>query len=540
MIIINNLSMSYGAKLLFTDASLNLNAGFRYALVGANGAGKSTLLKLIIGEETPSLGEIIISKNARVGCMKQDQYLYENELIINCVIAGNQELWSAIKEKEALLQKEECSEEDGYRLAELEQVIFDNDGYVAEIKAAELLVGLGIKEAQHYEPLSSLSGGYKLRVLLAQSLFNNPEILVLDEPTNHLDIISIYWLENYLKESFKGVLCFISHDIAFINNLATHVLDIDYGEIRQYTGNYDKFAEQKTQIVELKLHELQYVQKKIDRLQSIADKFRAGTRATQSKSIEKRIDKIDLPDIQKTSRIAPNFNFRLNRPSGKTVLKLENISKSFADKIVLKDVSFSISRGEKVIILGANGIGKSTLLKILLDKLKQDNGEFEWGHEAQISYFAQDHHESLNQSISIYDWLVSQAPEETNEKIRAILGQVLFRQDEVGKNILNISGGEAARLLLAQIMLECGNILVMDEPTNHMDIETKNSLKKALQEYEGTVILVSHDRDFASNIATRVIALSEKKMIDFKGSYQEYLDKYGRDYLNASWILQQN
>ncbi len=532
--------MSYGAKLLFADVNLNLNKGFRYALVGANGAGKSTLLKLIMSEEHPSFGEIVVAKGARVGCMKQDQYIYENELIINCVIAGKQELWSAIKEKETLLQQEECDDAAGYRLGELEQIIFDNDGYMAEIKAAELLVGLGINEEQHYQPLSSLSGGYKLRVLLAQSLFNNPEILVLDEPTNHLDIISIYWLERYLKESFNGALLFISHDITFINNLATHVIDIDYGEVRQYTGNYDKFCLQKTQIVELKLHELQYVQKKIEKLQVVADKFRAGTRATQSKSIEKRIDKIDLPDIQKSSRVAPNFNFKQRRPSGKTVLKIENISKNFDDKMVLKDVSFSIARGEKVIILGPNGVGKSTILKILLDKLTQDKGQFEWGHEVHISYFAQDHHEALNESRSIYDWLVSKAPEETNEKIRGILGQVLFRQDEVGKNILNISGGECARLLLGQIMLESANVLVMDEPTNHMDIETKNALKKALQEYEGTLLLVSHDRDFASNIATRVIALSHKKMIDFKGSYSEYLEKYGRDYLNTSWVLEQN
>lgn len=537
MIVINELAMNYGPKLLFTDASLNLNKGLRYGLVGANGAGKSTFMRLLLNEEVPSFGEINLSKNARVGCMKQDQYLFENELIINTVIAGKDELWKAMKEKERLLELTDFDDAAGFRYAELEHIILDNDGYTAEIKAAEILIGLGIPEKHHYQPLSTLSGGYKLRVLLAQSLFNDPEILLLDEPTNHLDIISIYWLENYLKETFKGVLVFISHDVAFLNNLATHILDIDYGEIRQYTGNYDKFCTQKQLIIEQKLHEINYTQKKLERMQAIADKFRAGTRASQSKSLEKKIDKIELPDIQKSSRVAPNFNFRQKRPSGKTVVKIDAISKDFGEKKVLQNVSFTVGRGEKIIIMGPNGVGKSTLLKILLDQVKADSGNFEWGHEVYISYFAQDHYELLNSSVSIYDWLQGQALEETNEKIRATLGQVLFRQDDVGKNILNISGGEGARLLLGKIMLDRSNVLVLDEPTNHMDIETKEALKKALVEYEGTVILVSHDRDFASSIATRVISHAGKKMIDFKGSYAEYLERYGKDYLSANWVL---
>lgn len=537
MVVITNLAMSYGAKLLFTDCALNLLPGYRYGLVGANGAGKSTLLKLLIGDETPSLGEVSIPRHARVGCMKQDQYLFENELIINTVIAGKEELWNAIQEKERLLALPECDEATGYRLGELEQIIYDNDGYTSEIKAAEILVGLGIKEEQHYLPLSTLSGGYKLRVLLAQSLFNDPDILLLDEPTNHLDILSIYWLEGYLKQVFKGVLVFISHDVTFLNNLSTHIIDIDYGEVRQYTGNYDKFCLLKQQVVELKLHELNYSQKKIARMQVIADKFRAGTRASQSKSLEKKIDKIELPDIQKSSRVSPNFNFRSRRPSGKLVVKIDNISKHFGEKNVLKNVGFDVVRGEKVIVMGPNGVGKSTLLKIILEKIKPDSGNIDWGHEVNISYFAQDHYELLNESMTIYDWLQAQAPEETNEKIRATLGQVLFRQDDVGKNILNISGGEGARLLLGKIMLDKSNVLILDEPTNHMDIETKEALKNALVEFEGTVILVSHDRDFATSIATRVISLSEKKMIDFKGSYTEYLARYESDYLNSSWVL---
>ena len=538
MINITNVAMQYGHKLLFTDVNLNLNAGNRYGLVGANGAGKSTFFKILIQDEEASFGTIVIRKYARIGCLKQDQFLYENTSIINSVIAGKVELWSAMKEKEELLTLEVCDDATGYRLGELEQIISDNDGYTADIFAGELLTGLGIAEEYHDQPLSVLSGGYKLRVLLAQSLFNNPEILLLDEPTNHLDIMSIYWLENYLKEKFKGALVFISHDMMFLNNIATHILDIDYGEIRSYTGNYDKFTEQKQQIIEQKLSETKYLEKKIAHMQAFVDKFRASAaRSSQAASREKQIEKIELPDIQKSSRLHPYFNFKQKRPSGKTVLSVGQIAKSYGEKKVLSKVNFTIQRGEKVIVIGPNGIGKSTLLKILLGYTKADEGKYEWNEGAHISYFAQDHHELLNENISVVDWLTHQAETEPTSKIRSILGQVLFRQDDASKNILNLSGGEGARLLLAKIILEESNVLVMDEPTNHLDIEAKDSLKKALTNYPGTLILVTHDRDFAKSIATRIIAITPKGVTDFNGKYEEYLYKYGYDYLNSSWVI---
>ena len=537
MIKISNLAMQFGAKLLFTDINLNLNANHRYGLVGANGAGKSTFFKLIMKEEEPSNGEVTARRNARIGCLSQDQFKYENTLIINTVIAGKKELWAALQEKEELLKLEEFDEASGYRIGELEQIIYDNDGYVAEIFAAELLDGLGIKEEMHYQPLSRLSGGYKLRVLLAQSLFNNPDVLLLDEPTNHLDIISIYWLENYLKEKFKGALLFISHDVMFLNNISTHILDIDYGEINSYTGNYDKFVFQKQQVIEHKMHAVNYLEKKLAKMQAFVDKFSAGTRSRQASSREKQMDRIELPDIQKSSRLSPSFSFKQQRPSGKNVLKVEKISKSYEDKKILNNISFEVHRGEKLVIIGANGIGKSTLLKITLDKVKADIGNFEWGYEPQISYFAQDHHELLNESMSVIEWLTAQAQTESTASIRTVLGQVLFCQDDVSKNILHLSGGEAARLLLAKIILEKSNILIMDEPTNHLDIESREALKEALVNYPGTLILVTHDRDFATAIATRVLSLSAKKVIDFKGDYKEYLSRHADDYLNSNWVI---
>lgn len=537
MITINNLAMQYGARLLFTDVNLNLNSNNRYGLVGSNGAGKSTFLKLIMKEEEPSNGEVVAVRNARIGCLKQDQFVYENTPIIDAVIAGNKALWQAMQEKNKLLELEELDDESGYRLGDIEQIIIDNDGYIADIFAAELLVGLGIKEEFHYQPLSVLSGGYKLRVLLAQSLFNNPDVLLLDEPTNHLDIISIYWLENYLKEKFKGALLFISHDVMFLNNVSTHILDIDYGEISQYTGNYDKFVSQKQQIIEHKMHEVNYLEKKLAKMQEFVNKFRAGTRSKQASSREKQMDRMELPDIQKSSRVSPHFNFKQKRASGKHVLKVGAIAKSYGEQLILNKVNFSIDRGEKVVVIGANGIGKSTLLKILLGKIKADMGDYEWGYESQISYFAQDHHELLNESVSVVNWLSRQAENELTGTIRSILGQVLFRQDEVNKNILHLSGGEGARLLLAKIILEEGNVLVLDEPTNHLDIESKETLKQALVDYEGTLILVTHDRDFATDIATRVIALTVKGVVDFKGTYQEYLARHSNDYLNSNWVV---
>ncbi len=536
MISMTELSMHYGSKLLFDEVNLLLLTGKRYAIVGSNGSGKSTLLRLMMLEETPSLGEISTPKGMNVGWVNQDQFRFENVRVIDVVIQGKAELWKALEEKEELLTGE-WTDRATQRFSEIEEMIAHHDGYMAEGQAHTLLTGLGIPLENHEKPLSMLSGGFKMRVLLAQALFGAPDILLLDEPTNHLDMVTICWLEEYLINNFKGLLVFVSHDIKFLNNVATSILDIDYGEIREYPGNYDKFLVNKEIIMGQKLQEKKNLEDKIANLQKFVDRFKAkASKATQARSRVKMIDKIELPDIKNSSRIAPHFDFQCKRPSGKQVLIASNISKSFGDKQVLKDVKVDIKRGEKVAIVGPNGIGKSTFLKIILGLVEQDTGTVEWGYETQTAYFAQDHHETLKDNVSVMEWLSHEASSETSVKIRHMLGQVLFVKDEVEKSVLQISGGEAARLLLANIMLAKPNVLIMDEPTNHLDVETIEALGKALKAYQGTLLLVSHDRHFVNQVATRVIAITKKGIKDFKGSYMEYLKYYQEDYLNVDFL----
>jgi ATPase subunit of ABC transporter with duplicated ATPase domains len=512
--------MAYGQKLLFFDVNLILSAGQHYALVGANGAGKSTFFKLFTGEEEPAAGQISIPKDLSVGWLKQDQFFYENTLITDILLQGKKELWQALQAKEELLQTTtDWDEKIAGKLSQLEETIMRQDGYAAEALAEKLLTGLGIPAEYHHKPLKSLSGGYKLRVLLAQALFQNPDILLLDEPTNHLDIISIAWLEKYLLSSFKGTLIFISHDVSFINRLADKILDIDYAEIREYSGQYVKFLAEKHLIAEQKLQERQYLEQKIAAMQGLVDRFRAGTRAKQAQSRVKMIEKITVPDVKNSSRAWPNFSFKVKQNSGKFPLKVELLSQEFKTKKLFQNLSFEMFRGEKLAIIGENGIGKSTLLKTILGQIPPHAGVYTWGHEVNISYFSQDHHELLNTSISVLSWLESMVSNVSEQKARQVLNQVLFNKDDVNKDILALSGGEAARLLLAKIILEEANVLILDEPTNHLDIEATEALEQALKAYKGTLIFVSHERNFIKNIADRVLFLRhDKKVIDMRGA----------------------
>ncbi|QLH43430.1 MAG: ABC-F family ATP-binding cassette domain-containing protein [Coxiellaceae bacterium] len=524
MFLLNQIAMAYGSKLLFTEVTLKLNGNTRYALVGANGTGKSTLLRLITGEETPIDGNLSAPRNASIGWLKQDQFRYEDTQIIEIVLQGKPQLWQALQEKEQLLNATTYTEAIGYRLGELEEIIAHCNGYSAFAFAEKLLLGLGIPADYHYRPLNALSGGYKLRVLLAQTLFQEPDILLLDEPTNHLDIVSIAWLEKFLKTEFLGLLIFISHDVEFINRLADKILDIDYGEIREYSGNYDKFLAEKRLIEEQKLQEKKQVEEKIAHMQAFVDRFKAkASKARQAQSRMKMIEKLEIPDIKQSSRIAPIFKFKLKRPSGKIVLKVKKLTKHYQDACILKNVNFEIQRGEKIAIVGSNGAGKSTLLRCLLGKTTHDEGQYEWGHEAHIGYFSQNHHDDLNHSTSALEWLTTEAHDHPNQEIRKILGQMLFTQEQVHKDIMTLSGGEAARLLLGRMILQQANILVLDEPTNHLDIETTDALAAALAEYPGTVIVVSHNRHFINKIANRVLFVTKGSGVqDFKGKYSEF------------------
>ncbi|MFM2321941.1 MAG: hypothetical protein RLZZ225_94 [Pseudomonadota bacterium] len=518
MISINRLSMAYGEKLLFYDVNLILAKPTRYALVGANAAGKSTFLQLLTGAQEPIDGTISIPKTASVGWLKQDQFRYENSHISDIVLQGKPALWQAMQEKDRLLNSDHSNEKIINRLGSLEDEIARLNGYSAYALAAKLLMGLGISLEYHQKPLSSLSGGFKLRVLLAQALFQQPDILLLDEPTNHLDFISILWLEKYLKNEFTGLLLFISHDVAFINRLADTILDIDYAEIRPYSGNYTQFLAEKQLIAEQKSQEKRSAELKIATMQSFVDKYRASAaRAKLAQSRLKMIAKMEIPDIKQSSRLSPSFQFKIIRPSGKRVLRVNDLAKNFQEKKLFKQLSFEVIRGEKIALVGENGIGKSTLMKILLGKIQPDHGSYEWGYETAISYFSQDHYDLLNKNSSVLAWLENQTSAISEQLMRKTLAQVLFNKEDVVKDILSLSGGEAARLLLAKILLEPSNVLLLDEPTNHLDIESTEALADALRRYPGSLLFVSHDRNFISQIANRILFISrEKKLQDVK------------------------
>lgn len=523
MISLTKLAMCYGSQLLFDDVTLLLQPCNRYGITGANGAGKSTLLRLIADEESPTEGSIVFPKNSRIGYLKQDQFLHDDHCVIDVVIQGRDSLWKALQERKKLLATKKTDAATGYRLFELEEIIEHNDGYRAESLASTLLLGLGISETEQYDDLKKLSGGFKLRVLLARALFNNPDILLLDEPTNYLDIASIAWLESYLIHDFRGLLLFISHDHSFLNNLATHILDIDYGEIRQYFGNYDAFNKEKQLVIERKMHEQDYIQKKIARMNVFVEKFRASaTKARQAKSHEKKIQKIEIPNVETSSRQAPHFSFIQQRPSGQHVLTVKQLTKSFATKHVLNKITFNIKRSERIALVGKNGMGKSTLLKIITGNLSADAGMYEWGYETHYAYFPQEQDDIVRSNLTVLEWLTLHAPRESESALYSNLSKMLFDKHDFNKPVSALSGGELARLKFALIIILKPNILILDEPTNHLDLESCDALAHALAHYPGTIISVSHDRYFIQKFAQRIITLHEHGMDDFLGAYQDY------------------
>jgi ATPase subunit of ABC transporter with duplicated ATPase domains len=539
MIAVSDLCKSFGQQTLFSGVSIQFNPGNRYGLVGANGSGKSTFLKVLSGEEQPSEGSVSMPKRLRLGVLRQDHFEFEAQPILDVAMMGDREVWQAMVDKDELLAHAD-REFDGDRYAALEEVILANDGYTLEARAGEVLEGLGIPTEVHRQPLSTLSGGFKLRVLLAQVLAARPDVLLLDEPTNHLDILSIRWLEKFLT-TYGGTVIVISHDHRFLDNVCTHIADVDYETVILYKGNYTAFEEQKVAERDRREIENSRLEKKIADHQAFVDRFRAkATKARQAQSKVKLIEKMadDLEPLPQSSRRYPVFRFRQSRPSGKEVLALEGISKRYGDNQVLSDVTLNVQRGDRIAIIGPNGIGKSTLLKIAMGDVEPDAGKVEWGYEARPGYFAQDHREQLGGGRQTVEaWLWDIVPTESTSFVRGKLGQVLFSKDEVEKKLPSLSGGEAARLVFCRLMVERPNLLVLDEPTNHLDLEAIEALVGALDDYDGTLIFVSHDRWFVSRLAQRIVEITPDGISDFRGTYEEYLERLGDDHLDADAVL---
>jgi ATPase subunit of ABC transporter with duplicated ATPase domains len=527
MISVTSVSMRFGSKVLFEDVTTTFSAGRRYGLTGPNGAGKSTFMKLLTGEQPPQRGTV--SRPDKLGVLRQDQFAFDEFRVVDTVIMGNARLWSALQERETLYAKSDLTDAEGMRLGELEGIVGDEDGYEAESNAAILLQGLDIPDALHGRRMAELQGGQKVRVLLAQALFGRPEALLLDEPTNHLDLDSIHWLREFLLR-YEGTLIVISHDRHFLNGICTHIADIDYQTIITYTGGYDDMVIAKTQIRSRVEAENAQREKKIAQLQDFIARFSAGTRASQVTSRKKEVERLQTTELARSNIQRPYIRFTMNRPSGRVALEAKGVAKAFGERRVISDFAAIVNRGEKIVLVGRNGVGKTTMLKALMADAPGipaaaadiDAGAVRWGHEVAIGYFPQDHTGAIEKGLTAVEWLHRFDPDASRQDIHGLLGQMLFSGEEGLKPTEALSGGETARLLFCRIMLQKPNVLVLDEPTNHLDLESINALNVALQKYEGTVFLVTHDEDLMEEVGTRVWHFDGRRIEDFKGTYEEY------------------
>jgi ATPase subunit of ABC transporter with duplicated ATPase domains len=537
MLSVSNVSMRYGAKILFDEVSTAFTSGKRYGLTGPNGAGKSTFMKLLSGELDPQKGTVV--RPRKLGVLSQDQFAFDANTAMDTVIMGNKRLWAAMQERDAIYEKAEITDADGMKLGELEGIVGEEDGYTAESDAAVLLQGLDIPDEVHARKMSELQGGQKVRVLLAQALFGHPQALLLDEPTNHLDLDSIHWLQGFLNV-YDGVVIAISHDRHFLNSTCTHIADIDYETIITYTGSYDDMVVAKTQVRSQIESQNAQREKKISQLNEFIARFAAGTRSSQVQSRRKEVERLQVTELARSNIQRPFIKFEQKRPSGKHILEIEHLGKAYGDKQVIKKFTASITRGERIALMGRNGAGKTTLLNAILanspttpdaelrktsgyDGPFVDSGKVIWGHEASIGYFAQDHRSLIAGGMTAIEWLHQWDDAAVTEELRGILGQMLFAREEATKSTSVLSGGEAARLLFCKLMLQKPNVLVLDEPTNHLDLESINALNISLQRYPGTVFLVTHDHDLIDEVATRIWHFeSDHKITDFKGTYEDY------------------
>ncbi|MGD1095292.1 MAG: ATP-binding cassette domain-containing protein [Bryobacteraceae bacterium] len=524
--------MRFGARILFEDVTTTFLQGRRYAITGPNGSGKSTFMKILAGDLEPTKGSVTRPKN--VGMLHQDQFAFDSYRVLDAVIMGNTPLWDALQEREKLYARTaDLTDEDGMRLGELEGIVGDHGGYTAESDAATLLGGLDIPEELHERQMAELQSGQKMRVLLAQALFGNASVLLLDEPTNNLDLESVHWLQNYLL-AYTGCLIVISHDRHFLNEICTHTADIDYQSIITYTGAYDDMVLAKTQIrARVEAGNAQR-EKKIAQLKEFIQRFSAGTRSSQVTSRKKEVERLQTSDLAKSNIQRPYIKFENQRPSGRHPLEIKGLSKAYGNLRVIQNFSASIARGEKIALLGRNGSGKTTMLRSLLRNatgfvdapdrdFPVDSGVVTWGHEVSVGYFSQDHKESIRPGATLLEWLHEFDPSAGQQELRGLLGQMLFSGEDATKRTENLSGGEAARLIFCRLMLQKPNFLMLDEPTNHLDLESINALNIALQKYDGTVLLVTHDHDVVDEVATRIWYFENRKIADFKGPYADYL-----------------
>jgi ATPase subunit of ABC transporter with duplicated ATPase domains len=523
-----NITMQFGAKPLFENISVKFGDGNRYGLIGANGCGKSTLMKILGGDLAPSAGNVSVDANERIGKLRQDQFAFENHTVIDTVIMGHARLWAVKQERDRIYGLAELSEADGMQVADLEVEFAELDGYTAEARAGELLLGVGIPIEQHVGPMSAVAPGWKLRVLLAQALFADPDIMLLDEPTNNLDINTIRWLEEVLNER-NSTMIIISHDRHFLNRVCTHMADLDYGELRVYPGNYDEYMTAASQAREQLYADNARKKAQIAELQTFVSRFSANaSKARQATSRARQIEKIKLEDIKPSSRVNPFIRFEQDRKLYRLALEVKHLAQGYDVNPLFSGLDLTIEVGERVAIIGPNGIGKSTLLRTLVGEMQPRHGAVKWSENASLGYFAQDHAADFATDLNLFDWMSRwKQPGDDEQAVRATLGRMLFSQDDINKSVKIISGGEQGRMLFGKLMMQKPNILVMDEPTNHLDMESIESLNTALENYPGTLLFVSHDREFVSSLATRIIELSPSGVVNYNGNYEDYLHSQG-------------
>ncbi|MEP4548380.1 MAG: ABC-F family ATPase [Saccharospirillum sp.] len=527
MISTANITMQFGAKPLFENVSVKFGNGNRYGLIGANGCGKSTFMKILGGDLEPTNGQVMLAPNTRLGKLRQDQFAFEDQTVIDTVIMGHTELSRVKAERERIYSLPEMSEDDGMAVAELEVAFAEMDGYTADSRAGELLLGLDIPLEQHNGPMSALAPGWKLRVLLAQALFSDPDVLLLDEPTNHLDINTIRWLESILVAR-NSTMIIISHDRHFLNSVCTHMADLDYGELRLFPGNYDEYMTAATQSREQLLSDNAKKKAQIAELQTFVSRFSANaSKAKQATSRAKQIDKIQLAEVKPSSRVSPFIRFDQEKKLHRQAVTLTDLTFGYeADAPLFKKLSVKVEAGERIAIIGPNGIGKTTLLNVMAGKLTPQAGEVKWTDSADVGYFAQDHTEDFARDATLFEWM-SQWTNQGEQAVRGALGRMLFSGDEIGKSVKVVSGGEQGRMLFGKLTLTKPNVMLMDEPTNHLDMESIEALNLALENYPGTLVFVSHDREFVSSLATRILDMQPSGITDFTGNYEEYLRSMG-------------